>query len=237
VRRVTIAGDRVVVRDVRNFRYAADGTVARAAWDERHYDLRELRSAWLGVSPFGGIPGVGHVFASFGFADGRYLAVSVEARRELGETYSPLRGALRDYELIYVLGDERDVIGVRANVWDDPVYLYPIRSTPADLQAALRDILARAEALAVTPEFYDTIANSCSVNLARHVNRVAPGKVPLGLDVLLAAFSDAAAHEAGLLDVDGPLDAARERYRVNARAAGDVDAGDFSARIRAAPSR
>jgi len=230
--RVTITGDELAIRDVRNFRYGQGGAVARAAWEERHYDLATVSTAWLGVSPFGGVPGVGHVFVSFGFADGRYLAVSVEARRELGESYGPVRGMFRAFETIYVVGDERDVIGVRANVWRDPVYLYPIRSAPADLRAALLDILSRADGLATQPEFYDTLLNSCSSNLARHVNRVAPGKVPASLKVVFAAFSGELAHELGLLDFDGPFETARERFHINARAAGDVDAGDFSARIR-----
>lgn len=230
---VVIEPDRVHIGGVRDFRYAAGGTVTRAHWDDRSYELKDLESAWLGVSPFGGIPGVGHVFASFGFADGRYLAVSVESRREIGESYDPVRGMYRNYELIYVIGDERDIVGLRSNVWGDPVYLYPLRTTPEALRAAFLDILERAHALAAQPEFYDTLANSCSSNLVRHVNRAAPGRVPGSIKSLLAAYSDALAHEVGLLEFEGSLDEARARFRINERAAGDVDAGDFSARIRA----
>ena len=225
--------DRVHIRGVRDFRYGPGGAVTRAAWDERSYELKDLQTAWLGVSSFGGIPGVGHVFASFGFADGRYLAVSVESRRELGESYDPVRGMFRAYELIYVIGDERDIVGLRSNVWADPVYLYPLRTTPEALRAAFLDILQRANALASQPEFYDTVTSSCSSNLVRHVNRAAPGRVPGSIKSLLAAYSDALAHEVGLLEFEGSLDEARARFRVNERAAGDVDAGDFSARIRA----
>jgi hypothetical protein len=228
-----VTGDELVVRDVRNFRYDATGAVAREAWEERRYDLRRLNSAWLGVSTFGGVPGVGHVFASFGFDDGRYLAVSVEARREQGESYGVFAGAFREYELIYIVADELDVIGLRTNVWRDPVYLYPIVTEPQALRRAFLDALARATALDTQPEFYDTLANSCSVNLVRHVNFAVPGKVPGDLKVLLAAFSDALAHEVGLIAFDGTLEQARARFRVNERAAGDLDAGDFPARIRA----
>jgi hypothetical protein len=227
--------ERVHVRRVRDFRYGAGGTVTRAHWEDRSYELKDLESAWLGVSPFGGIPGVGHVFASFGFKDGRYLAVSVESRREQGESYSPVAGMYRAYELIYVLGDERDIVGLRANVWGDAVYLYPLRTSPEALRDAFLDILQRANALAAQPEFYDTVTSSCSSNLVRHVNRVVPGKVPGSVKALFAAWSDALAHEVGLLDFEGSLDEARARFHVNERAAGDVDAGDFSARIRSKP--
>jgi len=232
---IVIGPERVHVRNVRDFRYGAGGAVTRAQWDERSYELKDLESAWLGVSPFGGIPGVGHVFASFGFKDGRYLAVSVESRREQDEPYSPFAGMFRNYELIYVIGDERDVIGLRSNVWGDPVYLYPLRTSPEALRGAFLDILQRAAALAAGPEFYDTVFNSCSSNLVRHVNRVVPGRVPGSLKALLAAYSDSLAHEVGLLEFEGSLDEARARFRINERAAGDVDAGDFSGRIRAVP--
>ena len=227
--------DEIRVRNVRDFRYANAGEVTRAAWDERRYDLRGLNSAWLGVSPFGGIPGVGHVFVSFGFDDGRYLAISVEARREQGEAYSPVRGIFRNYEIIYVVADERDVVALRSNAWNDPVYLYPVRTSREALRATFLDMLRRANELAQRPEFYDTVFNSCSVSLARHVNRVVPDRIPRSLKVLLAGFSDALALDVGLIEFDGTLEQARERFRINARAAGDVDLGDFSARIRATP--
>ena len=230
--KVEIRGNDVAIRDVRNFRYDTSGTVARAAWEDRSYDVQHLNSAWLGVSPFGAVPGVGHVFVSFGFDDGRYLAISVEARRERDEQYGVVRGLLRAFELIYVIGDERDVVGLRTNVWQDEVYLYPVRAAATDLRAAFLDIVARAGALNAHPEFYDTALNSCSSNLARHVNRIAPGRIPSSYKLLFAAFSGELAHDVGLLDVEGELAPVREQYHVNARASGDVDAGDFSARIR-----
>ncbi|HUP93206.1 MAG TPA: DUF4105 domain-containing protein [Solimonas sp.] len=231
-----IAASGVTIHDVRNFRYQPSGALARAVWETRTYDPAHLDSVWLGVSPFGGIPGVGHVFVSFGFDDGRYLAVSVEARKEQREAYGPFPGMFRNYELVYVVGDERDVVALRTNVWKDAVYLYPLKATKDAMRAAFLDILERANRLARAPEFYDTLTNSCSVNLARHANHVVPGRVPPSFKILLAGFSDELAHELGLLDFEGSMEQARVRYRVNDRAQGDVDQGDFSARIRGLPS-
>lgn len=230
----TAAGLRL--RKVRNFRYASSGEVTRQSWEERSYDPARLDSVWFGISRFGSVPGVGHVFVSFGFDDGRYLAVSVEARREQHESYDPLRGLFRAYETIYVIGDERDIVAVRSNVWHDDVHLYPVRATREAIRGAFVEMMARADALAQAPEFYDTLFNSCSSNLARHANRVAPGLIPRSLRVVFAGFSDGLAHELDLFDYDGTLAQARARFRVNERAAGDVDAGDFSARIRFIPA-
>jgi hypothetical protein len=227
-----VTGDDVVIRDVRNFRYDGAGMPVQPTWEERRYDLKRLNSAWLGVSTFGGVPGVGHVFASFGFDDGRYLAISVEARREQGETYGVFAGMFRQFELIYVIADERDVIGLRTNVWRDPVYLYPVVTEPQALRAAFLDALARATALDAQPEFYDTLTNSCSVNLVRHVNHAVPGIVGDDIRVLLAAFGDEVAHESGLIDFKGTIEQARARFRINERAAGSLDDDDFSKRIR-----
>ena len=88
-----LAGHRVLVRNVRGFRYPADRQ-AIEAWDDREFDLSALDSLWLGVSDMPGPRALAHLFLSFGFADGRYLVVSVEARRRVGQTYSALRGLL-----------------------------------------------------------------------------------------------------------------------------------------------
>ncbi len=228
-----ISGARVQLEGFRNFRYASDGAIVEANWETRHFNLDQLENAWLGVSPFGSVPGIGHVFASFGFADGQYLAISVEARRERGERYGPVAGLFRNYELIYVVGDERDIIGLRTQVWGDDVYLYPVAGSLETKRAVLRDMFEHMNRLAEQAEFYDTVFNSCSSNLARHVNQVNPGVVPLSIKLVLAGFADELADDQGLLAIDGDLESVKPRYRINDRAAGALDAG-FSERIRAA---
>lgn len=224
-------GDRVLVRKVRDFRWSEEGA-AQPGWYDAAYDLNELESVWYLVVPFREVRGGAHTFLSFGFSDGRYLAISVEARKERGETYSPFKGLFRAYELIYVIADERDAIGLRASVWNEDVYLYPVKGTPEKKRAALVDMLERANGLAARPEFYDTFRNSCTSNVVRHVNRVAPARVPTDPRTWLPAFSDGLALELGLLDVEGTLEEARARWRVTDRAREAAGHADFSARIR-----
>src|SRR5688500_18185616 len=126
---VSMDGSRVHVRNVRDFAYRS-ATDVTPGYLERTYDLDKLQRVWFGLSPFTrDWRGPAHAFLSFQFADRQYVAISGEARREAGETYSIWKGALRSYELIYVIGEERDLVGVRV-VKDDPVYLYPMRATP-----------------------------------------------------------------------------------------------------------
>ena len=47
---------------------------------------------------------------SFGFAGGDHIAVSVETRPEKGEAYSAIGGFFKQFEVIYILAEERDVL-------------------------------------------------------------------------------------------------------------------------------
>lgn len=230
--RATIDGDRLTIRDVRNFRYvSADSFVA--AYDDRTYSLDDLSSVWFVVTPFSAtFRGPAHVFVSFGFADSAYVAISVEARREKGESYSLVGGALRAFELVYIIGDERDLIGRRALYDDDDVFVYPVRTTRERMRATFLGMLERANALQDRPEFYNTLTSNCTTNVVDHVNEVVPGRVPFALSTVLPGYSDALARSLGLLEGEGTIDALRARYRVNDRARAAFDSGDFSRRIR-----
>jgi len=233
--RARIDGSRVTIRDVRNFEFDSQGpTLLR--WDERTYDLDALASVWYIVTPFDtDWRGPAHAFLSFGFDDGRFLAVSIEARREQGEEYSMVRGLLKGFELIYVFGDERDLIGARVLAQQDELYLYPVRATHSAMRGLFLDVLERANALAERPEFYGTLRNNCTTAILDHVNTVLDRPIRWGLRVLLPGYSDALALRHGLLDTELSLEAARDRFHANERIRRFADAPDFSARIRATP--
>lgn len=228
-----IDGSIVRIRDVRNFRY--DSTAAPIpAYETRTYDLDSLESVWFVLTPFArDWRGPAHAFLSFGFAGSQYVAVSVEARREAGESYSMLGGMLKRYELAYIIGDERDLIGNRVLVQDDDVYVYPVRATPAQARALFEDILGRANELHTQPEFYGTLRNNCTTAILDHVNRIASRPIRLGPRTLLPGYSDALALDLGLLDTELPIEEARRLFHVNARAIAHSDSPEFSRRIRA----
>lgn len=227
-------GDSVRVHNVRNATYFTKDSFD-VRWEERAYDLRELETAWFMVEPIAnGPPGLAHTLVSFGFRNGEFLAVSAEIRKEKGEKFHPLKGLLNQFELTYVIADERDVIKLRSNYRHDEVYLYPIRGEHAQLRAMLTDMLQRANKLREEPEFYNTLTNTCTTNIVRHVNRIAPKKVPFSYKVLLPGYADELAYDLGMIDTDLPFAQARERFHINARALRHADAPDFSARIRQA---
>jgi hypothetical protein len=227
-----ITGDTLKLRNVRNTFYrTTDDFDVR--WEERTLDLAQLESVWFVVEPFAAWRGPAHTFLSFGFSDGQYIAISAEIRRERGETFSPIKGLLRLYELIYIVGDERDLIGLRANHRRDDVYLYPVRTTPDSMRALLLSMLARTNALAAQAEFYNTLFNSCTSNIVGHIERIAPGRVPFSLKLLLPAYADDFAFELDLIDTTLPRDRYRAAHQINDLALAHADSENFSAGIRA----
>ncbi len=223
----------VTIRDVRNFEYETEDRYAPAYYDKT-YDLRELDSAWFFVEPFGK-GGAAHTFVSFGFADRDFVSISVEIRKEKGESFSPLKGLMREYELMYVVGDERDLVKLRTNFRKDQVHLYRIRTTQERVQKMFLSMLRRANQLGEQPEFYNTLTNTCTTNLVRHVNEITPRRVPYGLSVLLPANSDQLAYELGLIDTTAPFAELRRRANINQLAARYADDPEFSRRIRSMP--
>ncbi len=224
-------GDSVPVTGIRNAEYRSTEDFTVAHYD-RSFDLRALESVWYLVEPFGDMKGPAHTLVSFGFSDGSYVAISVELRREPGESFSPVKGLLKQYELMYVVADERDVIRLRTNYRHDDVFLYPVRATAEQRRRLFVSMLERANGLRERPEFYNTLTNTCTTNIVRHVNEIAPGKVPFSYKVLLPGYSDRLAYDLGLLDTDLPFEEAKARHHINARALRYADDPAFSALIR-----
>ncbi len=224
-------GDQVTVHNVRDFVYQNDEEFVVNYLDEQ-FDLNQIETVDFLVVPFKNAPSLAHTMLSFGFRDGRYLGVSVEARLEEGEEYSPIAGALRQYELIYVIATERDLIGRRTRHRAVDVYLYPTKATRVQARALFVDVMKRANKLASEPEFYDTITNNCTSNIVRHINRLQPGRIPFDFRVLLPGYSDQLAHELGLLDTDVSLTLSRREHRITELANLHIASRQFSQRIR-----
>jgi len=227
-----VRGDSLHNHQMRNFTYTSEEQFT-PAYDDRDYDLSKLETVWFIVTPFSKTwRGPAHTFVSFGFSDSQYVAISVEARREPTETYSALTGLFNQFEVIYVVGDERDLIGSRAVYGGYDVYVYPIRTTPARARTLFTEMLTRSNALATKPEFYNTLTNNCTSNIVDHVNRIVPRAVPHGIRTILPGYADGVAYSLGLIDNSISLDEARRRFRVNVQARRYATSPEFSRRIR-----
>ncbi len=222
----------VAIVGIRDCTYRSVGDYDVRLFD-RTIPLESVESVWFVLEPFSEWEGAAHTFLSFGFRDGTYLAVSVEVRKEVGEAFSPIAGIYRSYELAYVIGSERDLIGLRATHRKDQVYLYRLQATPEQARALFGDMLERAQRLGVRPEFYNTLTSTCTTNIVAHVRRIWPGRIPRSLAVLFPGYADRLANDIGLIGDEGAFDAQRARHRIDERARAAEGAQDFSAAIRA----
>jgi len=224
-------GNQVHVRNIRNSYYFSEDVYTPRYYD-RTFDLDRLKTVDFVVVPFNEAPSLAHTMLAFGFDDEEYLGVSVEARLEKGETYSPVRGALRQFELMYVVADERDLIQLRTEHRNADVYVYRTQVTPEQARALFVDMMQRVNQIAQQPEFYDTLTNNCTTNIVRHVNRVRPGRIPFDIGVLLSGHSDRLAYDLGLIDRSRPFEEVRAAARVNDLARRYKDNPRFSQLIR-----
>ncbi len=226
-----IRDDRVKVFNVRNCTYISENDYI-LQYDDRTYDLNDLEALDFIVCPFAGLPSLAHTMVSFEFRGGEYLGISIEARLEEGESYSAAGGAARQFELMYVVADERDLIQLRTEVRDSDVFIYRARATPEEVRALFVDMLKRANTLKKRPEYYDTFANNCTTNIVAHINRVRPGTIPWGPASFLTGYADREAYRLGLLVDYGSFEQTKRQAHITSLAHRYAQEPRFSALIR-----
>ncbi|MCA9134844.1 MAG: DUF4105 domain-containing protein, partial [Planctomycetales bacterium] len=226
-----ISEDRVRLYHIRDCEYRGEED-----YDVRHFDrqilLDDVRTVDFIVVPFKNAPIIAHTMLSFGLADGEHIVFSVEARLEQGEDYAIVAGANNDYELMWVVGTERDLIRLRTEVRDVDVYLYPTRATPQQVQMVFLAAVARVNEIARQPEFYNLLSNSCTTNIVDLVNDLRPGSIPDDIRIVLPGHSDRLAYDLGLLAAQGPFQQIKSASKINLLAQLNADSPDFSRAIR-----
>jgi len=227
--RATFDGSRVTIENVRNFNYRSEDDYDQR-WETRTYDLDQVTGVDLFMS-FWGPTEIAHTIVSWEFAGGQHLAISIETRKEKGESYSALRGFFRQYELYYVVADERDLIGLRTNYRGEQVYLYRIHLPAAQARALLIDYLAEVNQLADHPQWYNALTQNCTTTIRGHVQNIgASGR--LDWRMLANGHLDQLLYERGQIDTDLPVDELRARSNITEKAKAAGKSPDFSARIR-----
>lgn len=222
------------IRNIRNIHYRTTRDYDLDYYD-REIRLEDVETAWLAIAPFSGF-GAAHAFLSFGLNDGTYLAVSIEIRRRKGKSFDPVKGFFRQFEIMYVLADERDVIGVRTNIIKYDVRLYPVQADINIIRAVFVDILKRADKLGREPEFYNTIWNNCATNIVRHVRRFSKKPIPAWSPrYLFPDFFDRIAYRLSILDTDLGYRESRKHFNITRRAQTVGPDDDFSKVIRQYP--
>jgi hypothetical protein len=228
----TVDGDRVTLHNIRNFAYRTATDFTPQYYDQT-FDLRRLdtvdllSSYWMGDA-------IAHLFVSFGFGGQDYVAISVETRKERTEDYSSIKGFFKQYELIYIVADERDVIRLRTTYRQpqEDVYLYRTRLAPVQARRLFMDYVQQLNRLVEHPQFYNTLTTNCTTNILFHT-RSYGGRSRYTWKILLSGYAPEYAYEMGGLDTSLPFAELRRRSHINARAQAADEAPDFSQRIRA----
>lgn len=223
-------GDQLVIHNVRNFSYRSTEDYD-AAWETRTYSLSGLRTLDM-YFVYWGSTNIAHTMLSFGFEDGQYLCLSVETRREIGETYSPVASFFKKFELIYVLADERDLVALRTHHRRENAYLFPSRMSLEEIRRLLDDILARVNSLHERPEFYRTIRDNCTTSLLGHINRARNSPITFDVSLLFNGWYPERAYREGAIPQDAPFEEVMKRFAISEKARAVEVSVDFSHRIR-----
>ena len=226
---VDVRGEQLTFHNVRNFDYRTE-TDFTARYEDRTYDLSKLRGV-DGFMSYWGSPVIAHTIVSWQFENAPPLAISIETRKRSGQAYSALKGFFRQYDIIYVVADEHDVVALRTNHRGEDVYLYRLKGTPALARALLLDYVETVNSLNARPEFYNALVENCTTSIHRHVVRVDPG-ASFDWRLLANGYLDRSLYERQIIDTRLPFDELRMLSHINAKAkAADRDP-EFSQRIR-----
>lgn len=230
----TFDGDRVTVHNIRNFDYRSEFDY-QPAYYTKTYDLNKLEGVdliavyWMG-------PAIAHTILSFNFGGNEHLAVSIEARKELGEGYSTIKGFFKQYELIYIVADERDVIRLRTNYRKDPpeeAYLYRVQGPQQNARRLFSEYMKKINELNVEPEFYKTLLDNCTTAIWFNA-RVNPEHLPFSWKVLLSGYVPEYLYKSKRLDSRIPFSELQKQAHINSRAQAADQSSDFSMHIRTA---
>lgn len=229
----TLTGSMLRIQNVRRFVYGRDGRVEER-WSTQTYDLDQLTGFDIFFS-FWGPRAYGHTLASWAFADGRHLAISIETRKESHEEYSAIKGFFRQFELYYVVSEESDLVGVRAAHRDEQVELYRIYTPNEGDRLMLLDYIEDLNDLARVPRWYNALTDNCTTTMWRHARSIG-SSFPLDWRLLANGYVLELAHELGTVNNSMAVSQLRARSNVTSRAKAlslaGVDDRTFSAGIR-----
>jgi hypothetical protein len=227
----TIQGDLVTLHNIRNLQYRTETDYEVSHYDKT-FDLNRLDAVdlfavyWMGDA-------IAHVMISFGFQEQDFVVFSIETRKEIGEEYSTLKGFFNQYELTYVVADERDLIRVRTDYRNpqEDIYLYRLNMPRENARRFFMEYIRQINSMKESPEWYNTLTTNCTTNVVRHV-RAFGGRAKYNWQVLLSGYAPQYAYELGALDSRIPFEELRKRSYINPKARAIGNNPEFSSKLR-----
>jgi hypothetical protein len=224
-----ITGNQIAIHNIRNCDYRTE-TDYDVHYYDKTFDLDQLRTVDLYLVTWGS-PHIAHTMVSFGFTSGDHVCFSIETRNEKGEGYSAVKGLFRQFELTYIIADERDVVRLRTNCRQgEEVCLYRMQVTPGQGRQLFLDYLRRVDELHERAEWYNALTDNCTT--AIRTQRAAADRAPWDWRMLLNGHLDELLYERGTIVTNLPFAELKKLSNINARAKVADQAVDFSQQIR-----
>jgi hypothetical protein len=224
-----INGSQVVIHNIRNCDYRTETDYTVQHYD-RTFNLEALRTVDLYLVTWGS-PDIAHTMVSFGFTNGDFVCFSIETRKEKGEDYSAMKGVFRQFELTYIIADERDLVRLRTNYRQrEEACLYRLQVTPEQGRKLFLDYLRRANELHERAAWYNALTDNCTI--AIRTQRDAADRAPWDWRMLLNGHLDELLYERGTIVTNLPFAELKKISNINQRAKAADQAADFSQQIR-----
>jgi hypothetical protein len=224
-----ITGSQAAIHNIRNCDYRSE-TDFDVHYYDKTFNLDQLRSVDLYLITWGS-PDIAHTMVSFGFGGDDYVCFSIETRKTKGQDYSAVKGLFRQFELAYIIADERDVVRLRTNYrQDEAVCLYRLQVTPEEGRKLFLDYLRRANELHERAEWYNAVTDNCTT--AIRAQRAAADRAPWNWRMLLNGHLDELLYERGAIVTNLPFADLKKLSNINSRAKDAETDSDFSTRIR-----
>jgi len=226
-----VAGDIVTLHNIRNLNYRTE-TDFDVRYYDKTFDLSRLDAVdligvyWMGDA-------IAHMMISFGFQGNEFVTFSIETRKEVGKGYSTIKGFFKQYELIFIAGDERDLIRVRTDYRNptEDVYLYRTRMPPETARKFFMEYVRQINSMKEHPEWYNTATSNCTVDIIRLIREYG-GKAGYNWKVLFSGYTPLYAYELGALDTRIPFEELRKLSYINPKARDIGNDPEFSRKIR-----
>ncbi len=227
---IEFSDGKIIVKNFRNFDWLKEGE-AVTNYETRIFNEDDLNSVDVFISHFSDFEGLAHIFISFGFKDNEHLVVSLETRREKNEEFSPLLGILRQYEIIYVVGSESDIVGLRTDVRRERVYLYDTKATPKQARDLFKVLAVDINDVYNKPRIYNTLTNNCTNGITRRVEDVTDIDFPLSWKTILPGYFDEVLYKMKIIDTSSDFTEVKNRHLIDNDKV-DKNSPDYSLELR-----
>lgn len=204
----------ITIENFRDFKWTGTKS-ADVNYVTRNFDLDKMTGVDVFISHFDDFEGLAHIFLSFTFSDDKNIVVSLETRRESDETFSPLLGILRQFEIIYVVGSEEDIAGLRTGHRNERVYLYPTKANPDQARELFNRIVVEVNDIYKTPRMYNTLTHNCTNELTRPVEAMSDVNFPLTWKTIMPGFFDEVLYELELIDTSASFPEVKEKHLID----------------------